>query len=299
MTYLSRIKRSSGIIFVLSIAVVMVIGFSAGAAKAAPFQAPTFAGATFSAPRDIDNPFLTFEPGTAFCYEAETEDGTEIDEVTVTTCDQVTIAGVHVIVVRDAVRLDGVLTEDTFDFYAQDDAGNVWYLGEASAECENGNVTSTEGSWVTGVNGAEAGIVMLAASLPGNSYRQEYLKDVAEDMAKVVRLNANVLVPFEDVNCDSECLKTKEWSSLEHGAIEFKYYAQDIAQNEVSIGGQVLTEELKGGQTVRSELVNIITGLDPTPDASCPSGIASQEDLNDILDQLCDPEPADHCDLDN
>ena len=118
--------------------------------------------------------------------------------------------------------------------------------GEASAECENGNVTSTEGSWVTGVNGAEAGIVMLAAPLPGNSYRQEYLKDVAEDMAKVVRLNANVSVPFEDVNCDSECLKTKEWSSLEHGAIEFKYYAQDIAQNEVSIGGQVLMSNERG-----------------------------------------------------
>jgi hypothetical protein len=302
MTYLTRITRSSGLIFVLSITVVIVIGFSAGAAQADPFVAPTFGDATFSNPTDITNPFLTLEPETAFCYEAETEDGTEKNEVTVTTCDQVTIAGVDVIVVRDAVRLEGDLTEDTFDFYAQDDAGNVWYLGEASAECESGN---TEGSWITGLPNpddpgdperGEAGIVMLAAPVPGNAYRQEFLENVAEDMAKVQRLNAKVSVQYDPDVCKNEgndCLKTKEWTPLERGAIEFKYFDPDP-----NIGGLVLTEELQGGPTVGSELVDIITNIgSTTPDDFCPSGaISTLGDLQAVLDQLCDPEPTNHCD---
>src|SRR6185436_2584802 len=89
---------------------------------------------------------------------------------------------------------DNELTEETFDWYAQDKEGNVWYLGEDSREYDDGNV-SVEGSWETGVDGAEAGIIMEANPQIGDSYRQEYYKGHAEDMGDVVSLNASVTVP--------------------------------------------------------------------------------------------------------
>ena len=138
----SKTRRPLGFIFFLSVAVVMMIGFSGGVAKADPFIVPDFESAVFGTPTIIDNAFFTLIHGTAFCYEADTEDGTETNEVTVVTqgggACTLPIAGVQTIVVRDAVRLDGDLTEDTYDFYAQDNNGNngnVWYLGEATKEC--------------------------------------------------------------------------------------------------------------------------------------------------------------------
>jgi hypothetical protein len=263
----SKTRRSIGLIFVLSIAVVMMIGFSAEVVKAKPFKMPDFESAVFDDPTTIDNPFMTLIPGTAFCYEAETEDGIETNEVTVvdTDCSQ-EIAGVQTIVVRDAVRLDGVLTEDTYDFYAQDNVGNVWYLGEATKTCGD---NMTEGTWNADEPGAAPGIVMLADPMPGNSYRQEFLEGVAEDLAKVLRLNAN-----HSDYCDKDCLKTKEWTPLELGAIEHKYNARDIAPD---IGGLVLVEELKG-KTVITELVDV---LDVVNTGACPS------DFADALDKIC------------
>ncbi len=270
MSYVIDTLRSIGLHFVLLVISVMIIGFSGDTVKAEPFSAPVFDSDNFPDPPDINNPFMTLVPGTAFCYEADTEDGTEANEVTVTDCDQ-EIAGVKTIVVRDSVRLDGVLTEDTYDYYAQDEDGNVWYLGEATKECED---NSTEGTWNADEEGAEAGVVMLANPLPGNSYMQEFLEGVAEDMAVVLRLNASV-----PDYCDKDCLKTKEWSPLEHGAIEHKYYSQDI-------GGLVLVEELKG-KTVLTELVDVLNDVSDT--GYCPS------DLDDALDALCDDPPPMNC----
>jgi len=140
--------------------------------------------------------------------------------------------------------LTGYFDEDTYDWYAQDNDGNVWYFGEYTTAYLEGGTISHEGSWEAGVNGAEPGVVMLANTLPGLSYRQEYLAGVAEDMGKVLRLNAKVSIGYGDfVNC----LETKEWSPLEPGVVEHKFYAPGI--------GLVLIEELKE-KTVRVELVN-------------------------------------------
>src|SRR5689334_22566742 len=110
----------------------------------------------------IDNPYFPLKPGTTFIYRGET-DGTPTRDVMTVTHQTKEILGVTTTVVHDRVYEDGVLTEDTFDWYAQDEDGNVWYFGEDTKELdENGNVTSTEGSWEAGVNGAEPGIVMLA-----------------------------------------------------------------------------------------------------------------------------------------
>jgi hypothetical protein len=194
----------------------------------------------------IDNPYFPLTPGTTFTYEAQTPDGLERDVVSVTHDTEV-ILGVTCIVVTDRSTLDGVIEEDTLDWYAQDKEGNVWYFGEFTTQFENGVPVAHEGSWKAGVDGAQPGIVMLANPQPGESYRQEFLAGVAEDMAKVLRLNADVSVPYGDFE---NCLETKEWSPLEPGAIEHKFYARGV--------GLVLIEELKG-KTLRMELVDVTT----------------------------------------
>lgn len=194
-------------------------------------------------PYEIDNLYLPMTPGTTFIYEAETEDGLEVNEVWVTS-DTKEILEVTCTVVLDRVWLEGELTEMTYDWFAQDKYGNVWYFGEYTEEYEDGEV-STEGSWEAGEDGAEPGIVMEADPQPGDSYRQEYCEDVAEDMGKVLRLNASVSVEYGDFE---DCLKTKEWTPLEPGVVEHKYYAPGV--------GLLLVTELKG-KTVRVELVDI------------------------------------------
>ncbi len=197
--------------------------------------------------REIDNPYSPLVPGTTFVYEGHTPDGLDRDVVSVTH-DTKEILGVTCTVVRDTESVGGVLQEDTLDWYAQDKEGNVWYFGEFATQYGADGVTviGHEGSWEAGVDGAQPGIVMLADPQPSDSYRQEFLAGVAEDMAKVMRLNARVSVPY---GAFEDCLETKESSPLEPGAIEHKFYAPGV--------GLVLTEELKG-KTFRSELVEII-----------------------------------------
>ena len=198
----------------------------------------------------IDNPYLPLDPGTTFVYEAETADEFILNKITVTN-ETKEIIGVSCTIVYDVEWINNLLTEETYDWYAQDSSGNVWYFGEATTEYlydDTGVLigTSTEGSWEAGVDGATPGIVMLADPLPGISYRQEFYEGVAEDMAKVLRLNVSVSVDYGDFD---DCLKTREWTPLNPGVIEHKYYAPGI--------GLVFIEELKG-KTVKVELVDVI-----------------------------------------
>ena len=189
----------------------------------------------------ITNPFLPFVPGTTFVYEAATPDGAERVEVYVT-YETKEILGVTCTVVRDTMTLDGVLAEDTLDWYAQDTDGNVWYFGEDSKIYEDGVVVSTEGSWEAGVHCAKPGIVMEGNPQIGDSYRQEYSKGIAEDMADVLSLTESVQVPYGSF---TNCLKTADYSALEpETPAENKFYAAEV--------GQVLT--LEGD--VRVELVS-------------------------------------------
>lgn len=231
-----------------AIALVMLIGFSMSFVEAKNYELPAINPADFDSP--VDNPYFPLVSGTTFVYEADSEDEFILNEITVTDQTKV-ILGVTCTVVHDMEWVDGVLTEETDDWYARDNYGNVWYFGEDTVEYlydDQGNLidTSTEGSWEAGVDGAEPGIIMLAAPMPGISYSQEYYQDVAKDMGKVLRLNANVSVEYGDFE---DCLKTKEWTPLSPGEIEHKYYAPDI--------GLVLVEELKG-KTVRVELVDVL-----------------------------------------
>lgn len=193
---------------------------------------------------EIDNKFFTLVPGTTFVYESKTKDGIEHNEVNVTNMTKV-VMGVNTIQVWDRVWLDGELVEETFDWYAQDKSGNVWYFGEDSKEYELGKVISTKGSWQAGVDGAKPGIIMYAEPKIGQAYRQEYYKGIAEDMAQVVSINETVNVPFGNFDY---CIKTKDWNSLVAGSVEFKYYCPEV-------GGVALEENQDGSNP--TELVGL------------------------------------------
>lgn len=183
-------------------------------------------------------------PGTSFVFLGDSDGEPERIQVDVTH-DTKMVMGVQTIVVRDRVWVDDELVEETFDWFAQDKLGNVWYFGEDSTEYEDGVAVSTEGSWEAGVDGAMPGIIMKAAPQIGDSYRQEYYAGKAEDMAEVISLTESVTVPYGSFD---GLLATREWNPLEPGEEENKYYAPGI--------GVVLEQVVKGGSG-RVELVAV------------------------------------------
>jgi len=181
----------------------------------------------------IDNMYFPLKPGTTFVYKGKSGGNPERDVMSVTHSTK-KVMGVKCVVVDDRVWAHGNLTEKTFDYYAQDEKGSVWYFGENSKEYKNGKV-STQGSWEAGKNGAKPGIIMQAHPKVGQSYRQEYEKGSAEDMAKVLDLNGSVKVPYGSFD---HALVTKEWTPLEPGVVEHKSYAAGVGDvKEVTVKG--------------------------------------------------------------
>src|SRR5919201_192347 len=136
----------------------------------------------------IDNPYWPLAPGSKWVYR-EVENGVvQRVEVTVTNRTKV-VDGITARVIHDVVTAYGEPFEKTFDWYAQDSAGNVWYLGEDTKEYENGKVVSTQGSFEAGVDDAQPGVIMPAAPQVGMSYRQEFYAGQAEDEARVLSLD--------------------------------------------------------------------------------------------------------------
>jgi hypothetical protein len=180
--------------------------------------------------RGIDNPYFPLEPGTTWVYEGRTPEGTERVEDTVLR-ETKRVMGVECVVLRDRVWLNGELIEDTVDWHAQDREGNVWYFGEYTKEYEDGKVVSTGGSFVAGEKGALPGIIMPADPKVGDSYRQEYYRGEAEDMAEVISVNGAALNDAVSTPYDSfgeDVLVTKDWNPLEPEILEHKYYAPGI-----------------------------------------------------------------------
>ncbi|WP_326594503.1 hypothetical protein [Streptomyces sp. NBC_01803] len=192
----------------------------------------------------VDNPYLPLKPGARWRYEGTTDQGKEVTVVEVTDREK-EILGVHITVVRDTVSLDGEVIEDTFDWFAQDRAGNVWYFGEDTKEFKNGKVVSTEGAWEAGKKGAKPGIIMLADPEEGARYQQEDAPDVAEDRAEVISLNETVDVP---TGAYDHVLETRETTPLEPDTEEHKFYSRGV--------GVVLEQQTKGGSE-RHELVSV------------------------------------------
>lgn len=175
-------------------------------------------------PNPIDNPFFPLVPGTTFTYDG-VKDGEPLHDVMTVTSDTRSIMGVPVRVVRDTNTSDGVLVEDTFDWYAQDDAGNVWYFGEDTTEFNpDGTVDTTFGSWEAGQGDNLPGILMKAHPRSGKTHRQEYAPGIAVDMATVLSTHRHITVPADSYG---NVVLTKEFSCLEKG-IDHKFYAPGV-----------------------------------------------------------------------
>ena len=210
-------------------------------ATAREFENPPFEPANFVT--GVNHPFFPLVPGTTFTFLEPDGDERTVIEVLHETKD---ILGVTATVVRDRVYVGDDLVEDTLDWFAQDKDGNVWYLGEDVKNYAGGQLVDTEGSWEAGMNGARAGINMLAEPEVGDAYFQEDAPGVAEDKAKVKRDDVDVSVPYGDFE---DCLQTLEWITLEPGSKGFKFYARGV--------GLVLESGLNGKG--RSELVSVTT----------------------------------------
>jgi hypothetical protein len=192
----------------------------------------------------VDNQYFPLRPGTTFTYRGR-EDGKAAKDVVTVTRRAKTILGVRITVVRDRVFVQGKLAEDTLDWYAQDANGNVWYFGEDTKEFEDGRVVTTQGSWQAGRHGARAGIFMPATPKVGRTLKQEDAKNVAEDCSTIADRNAVVRTPFIS---SRRALETEEFSLLERGVLDHKFYVRGI--------GLVKEQTVQGGSDVL-ELVSV------------------------------------------
>jgi hypothetical protein len=196
----------------------------------------------------VDNPWFPLKPGTTLVYRG-VKDGKPSRDVFTVKRTSKTIDGVRCTVVHDILYLSGKLEERTTDWYAQDAAGNVWYFGEQTAELDaSGRVKSIAGTWRAGVKGAQAGIYLPGNPRVGQTGRQEYYRGQAEDHYRVKTLSARVKTPGAS---SPRALLTEEWTPLEPGVIDHKYYVRGV--------GTALEQTIKGGDE-RNTLVSVRHG---------------------------------------
>lgn len=186
-----------------------------------------------------DNDFFPLTVGATWTYEADTDEGHEVINVEVLD-ETKEVWGITAVVIRDTVTVDDELAEDTWDWFAADNDGTVWYFGEETCEYEDDECVDTGGSWEAGVDGSLPGIAMLANPKVGEEYYQEYYEDEAEDYGEVVKIDASADV---EAGSFSDCVKTRDTTKLEPDVEEFKTYCPGI--------GVVLEEE----EDTRVELV--------------------------------------------
>jgi hypothetical protein len=239
------LRRTAGIGLAMALALAAWPG-GVATAGACPGELPEGSDPITLAPADfvdvIDNEFWPMAPGTRWVYREFDAEATQRVKVTVTTRTR-EISGIRATVVHDVVTERGELVENTFDWFAQDACGNVWYLGERTKEYENGEVVSTAGSWEHGVDGALAGVVMPADPQVGLSYRQEYYAGEAEDAGEIFSLDEQVEVPFGHF---TDVVMTKDVTPLHPEILEYKFYARGI--------GPVMALGISGGSD-REELL--------------------------------------------
>ncbi len=199
--------------------------------------------------RSVDNVYWPMAPGSRWLYRETAPDGPALKvrvRVKTRTKD---ILGIGATVVRDTVTERGEVVEDTFDWYAQDVCGNVWYLGERTKEYDHGQVVSTLGSWEAGVDGGQAGVIVPADPQVGLAYREEYLAGEAEDRAVVASLDEQAQAPYGHVR---DALLTKNTTPLQPRILEYKFYAEGV--------GVVLVLGVSGGND-REELISFTPGV--------------------------------------
>jgi hypothetical protein len=193
----------------------------------------------------IDNPYFPLVPGDRYVYRETDGNAKQKIVLSVSHKTKLVANGITARIVHDRVTERGKVIEDTFDWYAQDSDGNVWYLGEDTVECRNGQIKNHSGSFEAGVDGAQPGVIMAANPEPGLKYRQEYYAGEAEDKAEVLSVNEQVEVPYGHF---TGALMTKDLVPLEPKVNEYKLYAPAV--------GFVLAVKTSGGSGVE-ELVRL------------------------------------------
>ncbi|TAL42776.1 MAG: hypothetical protein EPN91_07610 [Salinibacterium sp.] len=194
----------------------------------------------------IDNPYWPMKPGTRWTFRETDAEGTVFTVVVIVTDKTKTIAnGIKARVVRDTAYQGNEIVEDTFDWYAQDSFGSIWYLGEDTAEFEHGKVVSRAGSFEAGLHGAQAGVLLPGHPQVGQSYREEYQAGEAEDNGEILSLVEQADTPFRHF---TDMLLIKDTSAIEPDVVEYKFYARGF--------GAVLTLDVSGGSG-REELVKV------------------------------------------
>jgi hypothetical protein len=225
------------------LAPMLCIGVPDAAASKTSEVRPEIDPADFTS--EITNPYFPLTPGTTFVYEGTSEGKAELTTAKVTS-ETRPILGVHCLIVHDVVEHTGVVVEDTFDWYAQDKDGNVWYFGEDTRELDaRGRVKTTEGSWEAGQDGAKPGIVMTAHPTIGDSYRQEYRKGVAEDRGRIIQAGETRTTPTGSYD---NVVVVAERTRLEPKILEHKEYAPGIG---------LITENVVKGANEASHLARI------------------------------------------
>ena len=218
------------------------------ASRLAPIRgtyAPTIDPASFVA--GVDNRYWPLEPGTHFHYEGVRGTTPQLDDEIVMHRTK-RVLGVTCTVVEDTVSEHGRPVERTFDWYAQDKQGNVWYMGELALEPRHGRFVKASDSWQAGVDGAKPGIIMPADPQPGDAYRQEYYPPgEALDQARVLGISGTVKVPYGTF---AHSLVTSEFSPLEPQT-ERKYYVGGVGEIE---------ERVVKGHRERFQLVSVTHG---------------------------------------
>ena len=215
-----------GVVSLAAIGYASQAGASPGGGRCAAYDPHIPPAKHFST--TIDNPYFPLPVGRTFVYRGVENGKRELDRMHVTSKTK-TVAGITATVVSDNVyEPPSKLLEKTFDYYAQDDHGNVWYLGEDTKEFLSGGKVDRSGSWLTGVTGAKPGLIMEATPQVPDAYRQECLSGEAEDLAWVVARGSS-----------KHLLRTLEFSPLEPAIVERKIYAPRV--------GIVSEHQLSGG----------------------------------------------------
>jgi hypothetical protein len=191
----------------------------------------------------VTNPWFPLLKGMTWEYHGVKDGRRMVDLVRVT--DRVRrIQGVPCAVVADWTWLDGKLAERTTDWYTQDRRGTVWYYGERTAELDRrGGVVTREGSWQAGRRGARPGVFMPARPRAGQAFAQEHFRGHAEDHFRVISRHSSVSVPFGAFH--GRVLLTHEWTPLEPGVLDGKWYVKGVGEvRESALHGPAETAEL-------------------------------------------------------
>jgi hypothetical protein len=199
----------------------------------------------FSEPTMVDNQWFPLKPGMQFSFQGTAvEDERRVTRRVVFTVTDLTkvIDGVHTVVVWDRDWSQGRLVEAELAFFAQDDDGNVWHLGQFPAEYEDGEFVDAP-AWLAGLDGAKAGVAMRAEPRVGTSEYSQGLGPEAEyaDRAKVSKMLAESCVA---AGCYQDVLVTEEWDAAEPAARQLKYYARGVGNFRVGWTGRDEEQEV-------------------------------------------------------